>query len=320
MKNAALFILLSLVGCSCPVPPLKLDAPPREAPAASQATSPLLVVKNECGYPIWIQQQGMPSPTLDVRQIRRGGSITYEIPAVGLPSTRFWVKTGCDSDGNNCTIGQSSPPCPAAGCTPPIDSKIEATWGCALPEAQCGLTPQGKTLHGPTWWNSSAVDGYTLPYTIEVGANGGPGCSNVLCNELAQSQCPSNEDLSDNGQYPSLKSVDLHVYGPKPDGGAAPMLGCYSTCQALTQVGYGGKGYQPPSDPHAAMYCCPTPPISSAACKAGPVVKTKYVRAVHAMCHDTAYAFAYDDGVGLHTCTASTVLTMTYCPPQPAAK
>jgi len=93
--------------------------------------------------------------------------------------------------------------------------------------------------------------------------------------------------------------------------------GCYSPCMALTSAAYGGKGFLPGS-PQAQMYCCPTPPISSPACKAGPVVKTKYVEAVHAMCHGTAYAFAYDDGIGTRTCSPDTTITMTFCPPQPA--
>lgn len=306
MKNALLILALCLAGCQCPAPPptRTVDAPP------PPATAPLFVVKNGCNYPIWIQQQGVPA-SASVVQIAKGGHASYDIPLAGLASTRFWVKTGCDANGNNCAVGQSSPPCPAAGCAPPVDSKIEATWGCDLPEAQCGKTPQGKTLHGPTWWNSSAVDGFTLPYAIEVAPGGGPGCTNVNCNELSLGQCPVTENLSTSGKYPALASVDLLVAG----GG-----GCFSPCMALTAANDGGKGIQPPSDPRAAMYCCPTPPISSPECRGGPVVGTKYVKAIHAMCHSTAYAYAYDDGVGLHTCTATTVLTMTYCPPQPAAK
>jgi hypothetical protein len=311
LKTLALFLVCFVSGCPNPTPrpaPVKpaLVTPP-------PATRPLLIVKNECASPIWIQQQGMPAGTPSVTALPVKGSTTYNIPVAGIASTRFWVKTGCDATGQNCPEGQSSPPCPPAGCTPPIDSMIEATWGCDLPEAQCGTTPQGKTLHGPTWWNASEVGGYTVPYSIEPGANGGPGCVAVNCNELWQGQCPDAEDLSTGGKYPEFKSINLNVRGA---GGA--VIGCYSPCQALTQVGYGGKGIQPPSDPRAAMYCCPTPPISPGACKAGPVAQTKYVRAVHGMCHKTAYAYAYDDGVGLHTCTPTTVLTMTFCPPQPA--
>jgi hypothetical protein len=307
MRIAVILVLLLVAACPKPEPQRKATPP---------ATRQVLTVKNECAEAIWIQQQNMPGAA--VVKLERRATQVYSVPLAGLASTRLWAKTGCDATGQNCRVGQSAPPCPPSGCTPPIDSMIEATWGCDLPEAECGKTPQGKTLKGPTWWNSSAVGGYTLPYSIEPAPNGGPGCVPVNCNELWKGQCPKDEDLSDGGKYPALKSVDLNVYGPKSDGAAPATIGCYSPCQALTQVGYGGKGYQPPSDPRAAMYCCPTPPISAEACRAGPVVKTKYVQAVHSMCHSTAYAYAYDDGVGLHTCTPSTMLTMTFCPPQPA--
>lgn len=301
-------------GCPRPKP---IPPPPPARADAGPATRPVFTIKNECAYDIWIQQQGMPASTPSVVKLASRTNKHYDIPIAGLASTRFWVKTGCDDKGQNCLVGQSSPPCPPNGCAPPVDSKIEATWGCDLPESQCGLTPQGKTLKGPTWWDSSAVDGYTLAYNIDVGPNGGSGCLPVNCAELYQGQCPSSEDLSTDGKYPDLKSVDLHVAIPKPDGGAYAE-GCYSPCMALTYTADGGKGYQPPSDPHSAMYCCPTPPISSPECKAGPVIKTKYVEAIHAMCHKTAYAFAYDDGLGLRTCNPTTPITMTYCPPQPA--
>lgn len=301
--------VLCLALAACPKPSSKPDAGP--------VTQPLFTVKNECPYDIWVQQQNMPASTPAVVKLTKGASKTYDIPVVGLASTRFWAKTGCDSTGQNCLVGQSSPPCPATGCAPPIDSKIEATWGCALSEKVCGKTPQGKTLKGDTFWNGSSVDGYTLSYRIDVGANGGAGCAAVNCNELWQGQCPTAENLSTDGKYPDLKNINLNVFGPKPDGGAAPVLGCFSTCMALTASNDGGKGYQP-SDPQAQMYCCPTPPISSPACQKGPVVKTKYVQAVHGMCHGTSYAYTYDDGLGTRTCTPDTKITMTYCPPQPA--
>lgn len=314
MKPHALLLFVLLAACPKPADP----PAPAKPVVAVPSTREVLTIKNECAETIWIQQQNMPGAA--VVKLGRKAVTTYSVPLAGLASTRLWVKLGCDGNGQNCAIGQSSPPCPPTGCTPPIDSMIEATWGCDLPEAQCGTTPQGKTLKGPTWWNSSEVGGYTLPYSIEPAPNGGPGCVPVNCNELTQTMCPKDEDLSSSGKYPDLKSVDLNVYGPKVDGGPAPTIGCYSPCQALTQVGFAGKGYQPPSDPHAALYCCPTPPVSPDACRAGPVVKTKYVQAVHGMCHKTSYAFAYDDGVGLHTCTPSTKLTMTFCPPTPAAR
>lgn len=325
MKRVAALAIIALAAIfiiKCPTPPPgQQDAAPAtgttDATAdASPATRPIFTVKNECVEPIWVQQQGMPAGVASVVKLEHGKSTTYNIPIAGLASTRFWAKTGCDKDGHNCKVGQSSPPCPPAGCAPPVDSKIEATWGCDLAEKDCGKTPQGKTLKGATFWNASAVDGYTLPFQIEVGKGGGAGCEPVNCNELWQGQCPSVENLSTGGKYPALAKVNLAVLGPTPDGGSALAMGCFSPCMALTAANDGGKGYQP-GDAQAQMYCCPTPPISSPACNAGPVVKTKYVEAVHAMCHKTTYAFAYDDVLGTRTCTPTTPITMTYCPPQP---
>jgi Thaumatin family. len=296
-----LFAILALA--ACPKPSTTPDAGPQ--------TRPVFTIKNGCAEEIWIQQQGMPAGTPAVVKLERGKGTTYNIPIAGLASTRFWAKWGCDKDGQNCKVGQSSPPCPKTGCAPPVDSKIEATWGCDLPEAQCGRTPQGKTLKGATFWNASAVDGYTLPFQIEVGAGGGAGCEPVNCNETYQGQCPTDENLSTDGKYPDLKSVDLHA----SDG-----YGCFSPCMKLTTAtSAGGKGYLP-SDAQAQWYCCPTPPISSPACQKGPVPKTKYVQNIHAACHNTAYGYAYDDGLGTRTCTPTTKIIMTYCPPQPAAK
>ena len=61
------------------------------------------------------------------------------------------------------------------------------------------------------------------------------------------------------------------------------------------------------------LYCCPTPPISSPECNAGPVPKTKYVTTVHQMCPNT-YGFAYDDLLGGFNCHYNTKLTLTFCP------
>jgi hypothetical protein len=299
MKKHIVFAL-ALAGCPTPSPSVDAGVPP--------SAGRKLTIKSECSQPIWIQQQNHTgSPELV--QLSKDQSTTYPIPDGGLPSTRYWAKTGCDATGNNCKMGQSSPPCPAAGCSPPVDSKLEATWGCVLPKEQCAKTAQGHHI-GDTFWNSSAVDGYTLPYTISV-SEGSRGCAPVNCAMLDQEKCPSSENLSQGltQQHPEFSSVDLRVTG----GG-----GCYSPCMALGYPTFGGKGVQPPSADAAAPYCCPTPPVSSEQCNAGPVVKTKYVDEIHKLCMDTTYAFAYDDALGLRQCDPKIEVVLTFCPGIPA--
>ncbi len=291
-----------------------LDAAPPPPPmlgAHAGASGTRLTIKNSCQYAIWVQQQNMPAGTPAVEQLGPGGTHSYRIPAEGLASTRFWAKTGCDATGNNCTLGQSSPPCPTGGCPPPVDSKLEATWGCLFPDpSKCASTPQGKKIDQTTWWNASAVDGYTLPYTIvPSGGDGRQACSKVDCAGLTAAGCPTNDDLSTGGKFPQFASQNENV-----KGSTAAFAGCFSTCMKLGYPTYGGDNVQPPSDPRAQMYCCPTPPVSAAQCSAGPVVKTKFVAAVHTMCNNTVYGYAYDDTIGLRTCSSDTEFTMTFGP------
>eukprot|EP00435_Cladocopium_sp_Y103_P039352 s553_g10.t1 len=81
-------------------------------------------VTNHCSGAIWIQSAGNQLPfDSALVKIEPGGSYSYSVPSEGVPSTRFLPKTGCDETGNNCDV-QSVPPCPAEGCSPPIDTKL----------------------------------------------------------------------------------------------------------------------------------------------------------------------------------------------------
>lgn len=269
-----------------------------------------LRIANNCSYTIWIQQQNMSDSTPTVVKLESGQHYDYVIPDEGLASTRLWPKSGCDASGENCTVGQSSDPC--TNCPPPVDSKIEATWGCTLTDqSQCAYTPQGDQIT-TTSWNTSAVDGYTLAYTTSVSGNTleGDSCTASDCSSLSLDNCPTAENLSQ-GQtqtHSEYSSVDLKVMN---DDGT--VIGCYSPCKALNYPTYGGKGLDEDSDA-AVMYCCPTPPISSAECNAGPIVDTSYVSEVHTACNNSVYTFAYDDATGLRTCSADTKIKMTFCP------
>lgn len=174
-------------------------------------------VTNNCNEAIWIQQAGASEQVIPheqaVRRIDPKASHTYAIPNKGLPSTRFLPKTGCDPEGNACNV-QSMPPCPAQGCDLPVDTKFEASWGClyatgnALKDKdECSVTGQGNPSTYQDWWDGSAVDGWTLPFSVLVddgghglapGAHGSPEiCGNVICAGLDASKiCPADEFLT----------------------------------------------------------------------------------------------------------------------------
>ena len=66
-------------------------------------------------------------------RIDSGLVMDYEIPRNELvEATRFWPKYNCNESGLNCAFGESGGPglpCPPNGCSPPIDTKLEATFG-----------------------------------------------------------------------------------------------------------------------------------------------------------------------------------------------
>jgi len=279
------------------------------AGGAALADGNKLTVKNACTYKIWIQQLNVDNAPVVVA-IKPGKSYTYKIVAKGDESTRFWPKSGCDSSGYNCTVGESQGKpkggayvCPTIGCSPPVDSKVEVNWACV------GSGCDVKTAK--SFYDISQVDGFTLPFTIKAaGSVSNPACEKTNCSALDMKKgCPTSEDLSTNGQFPNLKKVDLRMRNPKTNA----VIGCFSPCEKLTAATFGGLGYAPTAA-QAQYYCCPTPPISSGQCNAGPVPKTGFVKTVHKACQDKAYAFAYDDADGNHACQGYTDITMTICP------
>lgn len=299
--NKIFLAVLGLVACQ--------NGPVNRIPTLKTEVSRFQIT-NKCNYDIWVQQQNFPDSP-DVVNIKSGATVPYSIPDAGLAATRLWPKAHCNESGQNCKIGQSSPPCSSTGCAPPVDSKIEATWGCTLQDpSQCAKTPQGNLIDATTWWNASAVDGYTFPYTISVtGGDKRSACQPVDCSGLSFAGCPTDEDLSNNGANPKYAHENMKVVAQ--DGSQA---GCFSTCMKLNYPGWGGVGLNDPAGSVEQMYCCPTPPISSPQCQAGPVVKTKYVNDVHSMCKHTVYGYAYDDGVGLRNCSADVEISMVIGP------
>lgn len=175
--------------------------------------------------------------------IKNGSYMDLDMPDEGIAGTRFWAKYGCDSNGTNCKIGDqmqywnptgaegangpgtcvgigsATGGCPTTGCTPPVDSLFEATWGCKLSNPnECSINPTNppniNNLLGPTtYFDTSQVDGYTFPYKLLIkgdltkcSSNSGQPVPSVIdASGLSLAQCPKNENLtnSPSGQWSS---------------------------------------------------------------------------------------------------------------------
>jgi len=304
----ALVLVFGLYGCPSPSP----------VPATDAGAPSRLRIVNGSTEPMWIfwlgAEAGGTLPDAHQILLAPGDHHDYAIPAGGLAGTRFWPGLGCDDTGNGCEIGQSGGPsadgftCPSEGCAPPIDSKFEGTFGClpgVLAET-CQVNPSSPTmarLPATDSWDTSLVDGFTLPFAVRVIGDcpSGPMGGAIDCSALALSACPTSEDLSSGGVYPDLANLSLVA------GGA----GCYSDCGRLTFSQRGNAPTFAPTAEQAQDYCCPTPPVSPEECRAGPVASTGYTDVVHRLCPQV-YAYGYDDGVGLWSCPAGVRYEVTF--------
>lgn len=314
MKKSLCLLLLLIAGCPTPTP--LVDAGPAQA---------RLRIKNGSAGILWIFYQvgagGGSLPTAHQVKLAAGGHVDYPIPDKGLAATRFWAGSGCDDTGNNCVIGQSGGPvsegftCPPQGCAPPVDTKWEGTFGCLPGVTDCQVNPSSPTmapLPATDSWDTSLVDGFTVPFKVEVigACPGGPIANKIDCSTLPLSMCPATENLSTGGMFPALGAVNMTVTNPGPMMPA----GCYSDCAALTFSQWGGMSFSPGSA-EAQVYCCPTPPVSPSTCRMGFVTDTGYTDLVHATCPQV-YAYAYDDGTGLFNCPAGVRYEVTFYAPQ----
>lgn len=226
----------------------------------------------------------------------------------GLVATRFWPKMGCDDAGSHCEIGESGGPgeecvirLPGkpddySQCSPPFDTKFEAT--LAPPDA-----PARDTI------DMSLVDGYTLPFKLEVSggscvlANSQKPFASMDCSRLSLNQCPRAESM--NGQ-----AVDLRAFNPK----TGKLSGCYAPCQKLIDDKWNKGGFFSPDSPQAGPYCCGGASASPDVCSAGPIVQSQYMKAKNEVC-PLAYGYPFDDKVATIVCSTSTRYTLTfYCP------
>eukprot|EP00439_Symbiodinium_sp_Y106_P070486 s3201_g12.t1 len=124
---------------------------------------------------------------------------------------------------------------------------------------------------------------------------------------LTFEQCPTQERLG-------TKTFDMQARR----WGSGSIAGCYSPCLKLTDPKWNNTASRGRSrtDDVAAPYCCPTPPISPQACRAGPVEETEYVKAVHKYCPGV-YAYCYDDAMGLLQCSADSNYELEFFCPWP---
>lgn len=301
-------------------------------------------VTNHCSHEIWIQQdfKRFTDKNEIVVKIPAGTSHDYNIPDGGLPSTRFWAKSECNEHGYNCKIGESTavPEAEAnkwqsAPYAPDINSKFEATWGCI--SSNCAQNPSdpGNVVPFETWWNGSAVDGYTFPYQVVVKNHnnscrdlqsgriiGEPG---VYCGGLKPDLCPSSVDLSTEGKFNKINGKDVTNINLQWKDNDGKPIGCFSPCAKLTTAqgneyteNSGGWKYYlgglEPDAPEAQMYCCPTPPVSSEECIAGPASRMKYRESITVDQGCNSYTYAYDDAQGLARCGGQTKFELVFCP------
>lgn len=326
---------------------------------------------NHCCETIWVEARmgncsnPLPGKNNTVFKVEPGSFIDFEIPNTGLADTRFWAKWGCDDNGTNCEMGDQEPTwplkencpepygctfdqcptggiCPPNGCTPPIDTMFEATWGCVGATADCNYNTLACTggcnykgcsnggcdiLNNITTFDINQINGWTFPYHLHVKGNSsdleqcnnGTGPFNINALGLSLNKCPTTEDLTNNGNENnvinpigptgpitySTESVDLRLINSTNN----EIMGCFSPCQKLIDNYPNGFGQinelegQPPTN----MYCCTDPPITSTVCQQGPLPQTQYVENVHSMALGVV-AYPYDQGIGIQTCPAVNVI------------
>lgn len=134
-------------------------------------------------------------------------------------------------------------PCPPKGCSPPIDSKFEATFGAGA----------NGNNHGTDWYNASQVDGWTLPFHMKFTCGtdpANPNSAELNCQNLKKDVCPT-QTLPINGV-----PTDVNLAASHPDKGGA-YAGCYSPCGVMTYNNWQQPfGLYSPAEAPANQYCC----------------------------------------------------------------
>lgn len=290
---------------------------------AAAATPRRLRIVNACASePLWVAHIAGGTVGPDHQDVKIAPLKHHDFKTSdGLSATRFWPKMRCDPSGGSCAIGDSGGPDEAcvrrdqgwddySNCAPPVDTKFEASFGehgkPCNPKA-----PGGSEMAGCDYVDLSLVDGFTLPVKLEIS---GGECRDsrdeglveeIDCSGLSLDDCPLDEVLSAAGMTVSLQAKN-------PLTGAVG--GCYSPCMRLLDTKWANQEQRSAEEPGVAPYCCPTPPISPDACRAGPIIDTQFLGLVRRKCSG-AYGYAYDDSTGLLRCSSSARYTLTYyCP------
>lgn len=299
--------------CECPSAPA-----PGPSPAPGPVSLSRLTIVNGCNSsPMWIAHiaGGDVGPDEQDVKISPGQQAKFLTATNGglggLTATRYWPKMGCDSTGNDCSIGDSGGPAEGCviripnkddnytQCAPPVDSKFEATFAAPLDTAAGARDVVDMSL----------VDGYTLPFKLETSGGscqrGVTPFESLDCSELSLSQCPTSETLGSSTR-------DLRAVNPK----TGELAGCYSPCKKLTDDKWNETMPEDADSKDAGPYCCAGSYGTPDKCSAGPVMQTNYLPSVKATC-PYAYAYPYDDHIATIACTTSTEYVVTfYCPSQ----
>ncbi|XP_031635147.1 thaumatin-like protein 1b [Contarinia nasturtii] len=244
-------------------------------------------VGNRNIFPIWIEtlaNANGPKLSNEIVRINPGGRIKYEISVNGWAG-RLWPKFNCNNSGANCEFGQSIPPCPAQGCHPPADTKVEFFF-------------PSENSADRSFYDISLVDGYSLASEIIPVQNGiqfqSGTCVRTDC-RLSVNQCPHNERSG---------LGDLTVKGRSNNP-----VACLSPCKKWNYPAPFGKGRNE-QEGDGRLLCCPSP-VSVQECRRGIVVQTDYVNLVHRNC-PTAYSYSYDDEGGSHDCSSDTSFVVNF--------
>lgn len=303
--------------CECPgQPPPPPPGPPAPTPPPYPAVeSKRLTVVNGCSSgSMWIAHiaGGGVGPDEQDLKISPGQQAKFTTSTNGglggLSATRYWPKMGCDETGNHCSIGDSGGP--AEGCVIRIPGKDDNYTQCAPPVD----TKFEATFAAPGWGqhdvlDMSLVDGYTLPFKLEVTDSFGAGCTRDLkpfesmdCSELSLSNCPTTEVVGSN-------TFDLRAVNPK----TGELAGCFSPCKKVTDDKWNETLPIRADSQDAGPYCCAGAYGNPQECSSGPIMQSNYLPAVKAQCPN-AYGYPYDDHIATIACETTTEYVVTfYC-------
>jgi hypothetical protein len=220
---------------------------------------------------------------------------------------------GCDVDGFKCKVGCSTGDpggglvntgYEGTGYTVPLDTKFEFTFA-------------HETNPDPAWkvdsFNTSAVDGMTLPYTLEYYDATNKETRVISCS-MPDFACPGAEPVKDSCMTQSADCKVTSEISLKYENKDGEYLGCKSPCTHMVKGGYNSKPSHQGKDglfPGPKMYCCPGDKVSSKECNTGPVNLSEYCKAIHRRCitvkspnpsdvgKAAVYCQAFDDEKGL---------------------